>query len=120
MWEYVRRARPSFQAFVGLIRRQTPGYTNLDDIVGIAAAGIGVSSIKPLPAQTRFRRNHPSASTRSNISKNIRKEQDLFRCLVSEANLIDIWPEIHTSQLGKERRSTDRWVRESRLAVLRK
>ncbi|ETI38120.1 hypothetical protein F443_16067 [Phytophthora nicotianae P1569] len=45
--------------------------------------------------------NHGSAHERINIlRKNIRKEQDAWRCLVLDANLLDQWPEVVISPFG--------------------
>ncbi|OWZ10970.1 hypothetical protein PHMEG_00016078 [Phytophthora megakarya] len=104
-WRNTCAAHPDYRLNKALIpqviARQCQGYINLDGLISIAADGVRVRLIKPLPAQTRFPSNHPSASSRINVlRKNIRKEQDLFRCLVVDADLIDIWPEIHISPFG--------------------
>ncbi|KAE9193668.1 hypothetical protein PF002_g23836 [Phytophthora fragariae] len=120
MSEYIRRVRPSLASFVELVRSQSVsdyrpnkalipsvleqqcrGYKHLDSLLQIAAEGVRVRLIRPLPRQAMFPRNHPSASTRLNVLRaNIRKEQDLFRCLVVDADIIAIWPEIFTSPFG--------------------
>ncbi|KAG6610545.1 uncharacterized protein IUM83_06556 [Phytophthora cinnamomi] len=103
MSEYVRRARPSLPAFVELVRGQTTddyrpnkalvpavlrhqcrGYIHLDRLLRIVAEGVRVRLREPLPRQSCFPRNHPSASERIKVlRKNIRMEQDLFRCIVN-------------------------------------
>ncbi|KAE9051661.1 hypothetical protein PR001_g1235 [Phytophthora rubi] len=117
---YIRRVRPSLPAFVELMRgqttddcrsnkallpevliRQCEGYTHLNALVRIASEGVHVQMRKPLPAQRRFPQNHPSISKRINVlRKNIRKEQDLFRCLVLDADIAEVWPEIFLSPFG--------------------
>ncbi|KAE9042861.1 hypothetical protein PR001_g6020 [Phytophthora rubi] len=120
MSEYICRVRPSLKDFTELIRGQTPGdyrpnkallpsaltqqcrgYPQLDDLLTIASDGVRVRLRKPIPRQTRFPRNHPSASARLNVlRKNIRKAQDLLRCLVVDADIIRIWSEIVISPFG--------------------
>ncbi|KAE9315193.1 hypothetical protein PR003_g19053 [Phytophthora rubi] len=120
MSEYIRRVRPSLPAFVELVRgqtvddyrpnkaqlpevlrRQCEGYTHLDALVRIASEGVRVKMRKPLPVQRRFPQNHPSATKRINVlRKNIRKEQDLFRCLVLDADIAEVWTEIFLSPFG--------------------
>ncbi|OWZ09948.1 LOW QUALITY PROTEIN: hypothetical protein PHMEG_00017272 [Phytophthora megakarya] len=120
MSDYVRRTKPSLKAFVELLRGQTAsdyrpnkallpavlmrecmGYPRLDDLIHIASEGVRVNLTSPLPSQTRFSNNHPSASTRINVlRKNIRKEQDSLRCIVVDADLIAIWPEIYVIPFG--------------------
>ncbi|ETP40653.1 hypothetical protein F442_12058 [Phytophthora nicotianae P10297] len=120
MSKYIRRARPSLQKFVELVRCQTPGdyrpnkailpgllqrtcegYPKLDALLRIANEGARIDLIRPLPKQDGFPRNHPSAVERINVlRRNIRKEQDLWRCLVVDADIITIWPEIFISPFG--------------------
>ncbi|OWZ22694.1 hypothetical protein PHMEG_0002546 [Phytophthora megakarya] len=55
----------------------------------------------PLPAQIRFFNNHPSASNWINaLKKNIREEQESLRCIVVDADLIDIWTETYVIPFG--------------------
>ncbi|RAW40232.1 hypothetical protein PC110_g3546 [Phytophthora cactorum] len=54
-----------------------------------------------LPRQASFPRNHPSASAHLGVLRaNIRKEQDLFRCIVVDADIIDVWSELFISPFG--------------------
>ncbi|KAE9018535.1 hypothetical protein PR003_g3125 [Phytophthora rubi] len=122
MSEYIRRVRPSLPAFLELVcgqtadhyrsnkallpevlRRQCEGNTHLDALIRIASEGVRVQLRKPLPTQRSSPRNHPSATKRINVlRKNIRKEQDLFRCLVLDADIAEVWPEIFLSPFGVE------------------
>ncbi|ETL90058.1 hypothetical protein L917_11119, partial [Phytophthora nicotianae] len=53
------------------------------------------------PRQSVRPPNHGSARDRLNIlRKNIRKEQDAWRCLVLDADLLEQWPEIIISPFG--------------------
>ncbi|KAE9049061.1 hypothetical protein PR002_g85 [Phytophthora rubi] len=99
--------------------RQCEGYTHLNALVRIASEGVHVQMRKPLPAQRRFPQNHPSISKRINVlRKNIRKEQDLFRCLVLDADIAEVWPEIFLSPFGVDsgRRSRINSARPSALS----
>ncbi|KAE9051069.1 hypothetical protein PR003_g614 [Phytophthora rubi] len=120
MSEYARRAKPSLRAFVELIRCQTTddyrpnkalvpvvhrrhchGYEHLDALTDIAAEGVRVHLREPLPRQGRWPKNHPSATERIQVlRKNIRKEQDLFRCIVVDADIAAIWTELVFSPFG--------------------
>ncbi|KAE9237088.1 hypothetical protein PF005_g789 [Phytophthora fragariae] len=98
MSEYARRAKPSLRAFVELIRCQTTddyrpnealvpvvlrrhchGYEHLDALPDIAAEGVQRIQV---------------------LRKNIRKEQDLFRCIVVDADIAAIWTELVFSPFG--------------------
>ncbi|KAE9080903.1 hypothetical protein PF010_g22212 [Phytophthora fragariae] len=127
MSEFIRRTRPSLPAFVELVRCQPPGdyrpnkamvpavlaqqcrgYEHLDALLQIASEGVRVRLRRPLPRQTRFPRNHPSASERLPVLRaNIRKEQDLFRCLVLDADIVEIWPESFASPFGVVNKGDD-------------
>ncbi|KAF1778504.1 hypothetical protein GQ600_24062 [Phytophthora cactorum] len=80
------------------LRNQCCGYAHLDDLIRIASEGVHVKLNTPLPKQARFLCNHPSAANRINVLRtNISKEQDLRRCLVVDADVIDVWPELFLS-----------------------
>ncbi|KAE9087058.1 hypothetical protein PF002_g5079 [Phytophthora fragariae] len=120
MSEYIGRVRPSFKDFTEPLRGQTPddyrpnkallpfpltqqcrGYPLLGELLVIASDGVRVRLWKPITWQPRFPSNHPSSSARLNVlHKNIRKEQDLLLCLVVDAAIIKIWPEIVISPFG--------------------
>jgi hypothetical protein len=120
MSEFIRRTRMPLRTLVELIRCQTPDdyrpnkamipellrqqcrdYSHVDELVHIASEGIRVKLAAPLPKQHSFPRNHPSASQRLGaLRANIRKEQDLFRCLVVDADITSLWPDIFVSPFG--------------------
>ncbi|OWZ15771.1 LOW QUALITY PROTEIN: hypothetical protein PHMEG_00010532 [Phytophthora megakarya] len=93
--------RPNKALLPAILIRECMGYPRLNDLIRIASEGVRVNLTSPLPTQTRFPNNHISASTRINVlRKNIRKEQDSQRCIVVDADLIKIWPEIYVSPFG--------------------
>ncbi|EGZ21135.1 hypothetical protein PHYSODRAFT_329162 [Phytophthora sojae] len=55
-----------------------------------------------MPRQTSPPRNHPSATERLNVlRKNIRKEQDLGRCIVVDRAVAQFWPGLFLSPFGE-------------------
>jgi hypothetical protein len=120
MSAFIRRTRMPLKQFVELVRCQTPDdyrpnkallpnvlraycqdYEHLDDLVRIASEGTCVRLTSQLPNQDEFPRNHPSATQRINVLRtNIRKEQDAFRCLVIDADIETLWPELFISPFG--------------------
>jgi hypothetical protein len=110
----------SLPAFVELVRDQTAtdyrpnknmvptvlaqvcrDYQHLNKLQQIAAEGVRVELTKDIPPQSHPPDNHGSATERVNIlRKNDRKEQDAWRCLVLDADLISMWPEVFISPFG--------------------
>ncbi|KAE8954356.1 hypothetical protein PR001_g32530, partial [Phytophthora rubi] len=110
--EFARRSRTSLPAFVELIRGQTEadyrpnkslvpavlkelcaGYKHLDQLQDIARVGVEVTLKATPPRQVNRPSNHGSAQDRVNVlRKNIRKEQDAWRCLVLDLDLLEQWP----------------------------
>ncbi|POM78809.1 LOW QUALITY PROTEIN: Hypothetical protein PHPALM_3620 [Phytophthora palmivora] len=117
--EYARRSRLSLAAFVELIRGQTSSdyrpnknmvpavidelckdYRHLDQLKEIVLNGFN-SGPHHHGNQTLRPPNHGSARDRINVlRKNIRKEQDAWRCLVLDMDLLEQWPEIVISPFG--------------------
>ena len=116
----IRMARPSLPQFVELLRNQThndyrpnknlcpattrsicKGYDKLETLLKIAREGIRVQTSRP-PCRQRVRpTNHGSCKEKVNLlRKNLRKEQDANRCLILDADILDIWPEIVISPFG--------------------
>ncbi|GMF15225.1 unnamed protein product [Phytophthora fragariaefolia] len=86
-------ARPNFDS-----RNYTSAITNLQ---AIAAEGVCVELKKDVPLQAHPPDNHESAIERVNIlSKNVRKEQDAWWCLVLDLDLHAMWPEVFVSSFG--------------------
>ncbi|OWY90236.1 hypothetical protein PHMEG_00041728 [Phytophthora megakarya] len=108
--EYVRRTRVPLAQFVELARGQTQsdyrpnknlvpevisvlcaGYPRLVELLQIANEGVRVQLARVPPANSRLPPNHGSADERVNIlRKNIRKDQDEWRCLVLDSDLLEI------------------------------
>ncbi|POM62389.1 LOW QUALITY PROTEIN: hypothetical protein PHPALM_28464 [Phytophthora palmivora] len=99
--------------FVEIVRGQTAhdyrpnnglvpdGYQNFDNLPAIAREGDKVY-LKKTPPRYRLRQpNHGSTRCRGNIlPMNKRKEQDVWRCLVLDADLLDQWSEIIIGLFG--------------------
>ncbi|KAE9226279.1 hypothetical protein PF005_g5195 [Phytophthora fragariae] len=84
-----------------VLAQQWRGYERRDSLLQIAAEGVRVRLIRPLPHQALLPRNHPSVSTRLNgLRANIHKEQDLFLCLVVDADITAIWPKSSQARSG--------------------
>ncbi|POM60678.1 hypothetical protein PHPALM_30436 [Phytophthora palmivora] len=118
--ELARRSCTSLPTFVEMVRGQTAhdyrpnkslvpeilaklctGYQHLDNLLMIAREGVYVHLQKTPVRQQLCPPNHGSARDRVNIlRKNIRKEQDAWRCLVLDADLLDQWPQIIISPFG--------------------
>ncbi|OWZ05952.1 hypothetical protein PHMEG_00021866 [Phytophthora megakarya] len=84
-----------------VLKKLCSGYRHLDQLLKIAEEGVEVRLLKkPLIRHVRPP-NHGAARARINIlRKNIRKEQDAWRCLVLDAGLIEQWPELIVSPFG--------------------
>ncbi|EGZ18502.1 hypothetical protein PHYSODRAFT_417339, partial [Phytophthora sojae] len=118
--EYVRRTQCSLPTLIELLRGQTTSdyrpnkdivpaviqqscrtYPKLHTLLPIVQEGITVTLTSPMPRQTSPPRNHPSATKRLNVlRKNIRKEQDLGRCIVVDRAVAQFWPELFLSPFG--------------------
>jgi len=118
--EFVRRTQISLPAFVELVHGQTDtdyrsnknmvptvlaqvckDYQHLDKLQHIPAEGVRVELTKDIPPQSHPPDNHGSATERVNIlRKKVRKEQDAWRCLVLDADLLSLWPEVFVSPFG--------------------
>eukprot|EP00644_Phytophthora_capsici_P009191 jgi/Phyca11/101947/e_gw1.6.759.1 len=118
--QFICQTRPSLPEFVEMIRDQTPrdyrpnkhmipavieqvcaGYPQLKRLQQIVTEGVRVhirdSSVRPAVRPT----NHGSARERLNVlRKNVRKEQDAWRCLVLDKDILEPWPEIVISPFG--------------------
>lgn len=55
----------------------------------------------------RGKPHHRSAGERYNVIKNIRREQDTWRCIVVDDDILDIWPEVHSSSFGVVDKAND-------------
>ncbi|OWY92834.1 hypothetical protein PHMEG_00037997, partial [Phytophthora megakarya] len=74
------------------------GYKHYDALLDIATHGANVSLSSPLPRQSMPPANHKSAHDRYSILVgNVRKEQDTWRCIVLDADILEIWKEVHIS-----------------------
>ncbi|EEY70503.1 uncharacterized protein PITG_22794 [Phytophthora infestans T30-4] len=118
--ELVRRSALSLPALVELVRGQkerdyrpnknlVPAvlgglcreYKHLAQVLKIAREGVEVQLKEALPRQSVHPVNYGSAPERINIlRKNIRKEQDAWRCLVLDMDHLKHWPEIIISPFG--------------------
>ncbi|KAE9278735.1 hypothetical protein PR003_g28435, partial [Phytophthora rubi] len=93
--------RPNKAMTPSVLRRLCAGYEHLDELLDIANHGARVHLTSPLPLHPTFPRNHPSAAQRLPVLRaNIRKEQDLFRCLVLDEDIAEIWTELFFSPFG--------------------
>ncbi|GMF33358.1 unnamed protein product [Phytophthora fragariaefolia] len=118
--EFVRRTHMPLPALVELVRGQTETdyrpnkhmvpaviaqvckeYQHLEKLQAIAAEGVRVELKKDVPLQAHPPDNHRSTIERVNIlRKNVRKEQDAWRCLVLDLDLLAMWPEVFVSPFG--------------------
>ncbi|OWZ10180.1 LOW QUALITY PROTEIN: hypothetical protein PHMEG_00017011 [Phytophthora megakarya] len=118
--EFMRRTNPSLPSFVELIRGQTvddyrpnklmssavietvcAGYPQLQRLKEIASEGVRAHVCESTGNQRVRPANRGSARQRLNVlRKNIRKEQDAWRCLVLDKDNIELWPEIFVSPFG--------------------
>ncbi|GMF51272.1 unnamed protein product [Phytophthora fragariaefolia] len=118
--EFARRTHMPLPALVELVRGQTEtdyrpnkhmvpaviaqvckDYQQLEKLQVIAAEGVRVELKKDVPLQAHPPDNHGSAIERVNIlRKNVRKEQDAWRCLVLDLDLLAMWPEVFVSPFG--------------------
>ncbi|GMF19395.1 unnamed protein product [Phytophthora fragariaefolia] len=118
--EFVRRTHMPLPDLVGLVRGQTEtdyrpnkhmvsavitqvnkDHHHLEKLQAIAAEGVRVELKKDVPLQAHPPDNHGSAIERVNIlRKNVRKEQDAWRCLVLDLDLLAMWPEVFISPFG--------------------
>ncbi|KAL3667918.1 hypothetical protein V7S43_006796 [Phytophthora oleae] len=77
------------------------GSDHLPCLFDIAYYGVRVALTRPLPRQTTHPPNHQSADGRYNVLvKNIRMEQDVWRCIVVDAILLSLWPKLYISPFG--------------------
>lgn len=82
-------------------RTKLPTLSQLVDIATNSSGGIRVSLTTPMPIQTSPPRDHSSAITRLNVlRKNIRKEQDLGRCIIVDSDIAQLWSELFLSLFG--------------------
>ncbi|OWZ01550.1 hypothetical protein PHMEG_00027034, partial [Phytophthora megakarya] len=118
--EFIRRTRMSLPEFVELVRCQTAhdyrpnklmvpavlstvcaGYKHLHRLQEIAAEVVKVQVTSIPPPQAVRPPNHGSARERLNVlRKNIRSEQDAWRCLILDKDLLSLWPEVVVSPFG--------------------
>ncbi|OWZ06216.1 LOW QUALITY PROTEIN: hypothetical protein PHMEG_00021560 [Phytophthora megakarya] len=93
--------RPNKNMLPNVLRRECAGYRHADALITIASSGTPVP-LTTLPApQGVYPTNHKSAADRyAVLVRNIRKEQDRWRCLVVDLDILEIWPEVHISPFG--------------------
>ncbi|OWZ02276.1 LOW QUALITY PROTEIN: hypothetical protein PHMEG_00026192 [Phytophthora megakarya] len=90
--------RPNKNLVLSVLKKLCSGYRHLDQLLKIAEEGVEVRLLKKPLIQHVRPPNHGSARARINIlRKNIRKEQDAWRWLVLDADLIEQWPELVVS-----------------------
>eukprot|EP00644_Phytophthora_capsici_P011543 jgi/Phyca11/128908/e_gw1.79.95.1 len=93
--------RPNKNMVQSVLENVCKGYRHLDLLQKIVQEGVEVKLEMPPPLQSVRPPNHGSARDRLNIlRKNIRKEQEAWRCLVLDADLLEQWPEIIISPFG--------------------
>ncbi|OWZ18818.1 LOW QUALITY PROTEIN: hypothetical protein PHMEG_0007025 [Phytophthora megakarya] len=75
------------------------GYHHLPCLLDIARSGVQVPLTNQVPQRTVHPANHgrPTIDTRF-FSKTYRR--DAWRCIVVDADILDIWPEVHISPFG--------------------
>ncbi|KAE9052141.1 hypothetical protein PR003_g1012 [Phytophthora rubi] len=84
-----------------VLRHACRNYEYLPSLLGIAESGARVPLAGQLPQQSARPPNHRSADERYNVLvKNIRREQDAWRCIVVDDDILEIWPEVHASPFG--------------------
>ncbi|GMF16464.1 unnamed protein product [Phytophthora fragariaefolia] len=93
--------RPKKHMVPAVIAQVCKDYQHLEKPQAIAAEGVLVELKKDVPLQAHPLDNHGSAIERVNIlRKNVRKEQDAWRCLVLDLDLLAMWPEVFVSPFG--------------------
>ncbi|EEY53990.1 uncharacterized protein PITG_07674 [Phytophthora infestans T30-4] len=76
-----------------MLRAYCRGYTHIDNLARLAYEGSHIRLTSPLPHQRSFPLNHPSAFDRINVLRaNTRKKQDVFRCIIVDADIISAVP----------------------------
>ncbi|POM64380.1 LOW QUALITY PROTEIN: Hypothetical protein PHPALM_20089 [Phytophthora palmivora] len=107
--ELARRSGASLPTFVEMVRGQVRGQTAHDyrpnkSLVPEVLAKLCTSYQHLDNLKHRYGNNFALQTTvppvTESISYNIRKEQDAWRCLVLDADLLDQWPEIIISPFG--------------------
>ncbi|KAE8907354.1 hypothetical protein PF010_g2026 [Phytophthora fragariae] len=117
---YVRRIPVSLPRFVELMRGQPPhdfrlnknmlpdvlrtacrGYQYLDALLAIPDSGVRAPVSEGMLHQHVYPANHNSAADRYPVLiKNLRNEQDLWRCVILDLDIFGIWPEVQISPFG--------------------
>ncbi|GMF43478.1 unnamed protein product [Phytophthora fragariaefolia] len=93
--------RPNKHLVPAVIAQVCKDYQHLEKLQAIAAEGVRVELKKDVPLQAHPPDNHGLAIERVNIlRKNVRKEQDAWRCLVLDLDLLAMWPEVFVSPFG--------------------
>ncbi|POM81675.1 Hypothetical protein PHPALM_323 [Phytophthora palmivora] len=93
--------RPNKNMVPAVIDELCKDYRQLDQLKEIVLNGVEVRLRATPPRQTLCPPNHGSARDRTNVlRKNIRKEQDAWRCLVLDMDLLERWPEIVINPFG--------------------
>ncbi|OWZ09052.1 Secreted protein [Phytophthora megakarya] len=93
--------RPNKNLVPSVLKKLCSVYRHLDQPLKIAEKGVEVRPLKKPPIQQVRPLNHGSTRARINILlKNIRKEQDAWRCLVLDTDLIEQWPELIVGPFG--------------------
>ncbi|GMF38998.1 unnamed protein product [Phytophthora fragariaefolia] len=93
--------RPNKHMVPAVIAQVCKDYQHLEKLQAIAAEGDRVELKKDVPLQAHPPDNHGSAIERVNLlRKNVRKEQDAWRCLVLDLDLLAMWPEVFVSPFG--------------------
>ncbi|KAE8891702.1 hypothetical protein PF003_g24438 [Phytophthora fragariae] len=93
--------RPNKRMLPDVIRTACRGYLHLDALLALADSGVRAPVSEGMPHQHVYPTNHKSAADRYPVLiKNIRKEQDLWRCFVLDLDILGIWPEVRISPFG--------------------
>ncbi|KAE8906936.1 hypothetical protein PF005_g30519 [Phytophthora fragariae] len=83
--------RPNKRMLPDVIRTACRGYQHLDGLLAIADSGVRAPVSEGMLHQHVYPTNHKSAADRYPVLiKNIRKEQDLWRCFVLDLDILGI------------------------------
>jgi len=93
--------RPNKNMVPARLTQVCKDYQQLDKLQDIAPEGVRMELTKDMLPQSHPPDNHGFATERVNIErKNVRKEQDAWRCLVLDVDLLSMWPEVFISSFG--------------------
>ncbi|OWY93313.1 hypothetical protein PHMEG_00037344, partial [Phytophthora megakarya] len=98
---YIRRTQVSLSRFVELLRGHAQVIAILTPSSLLRVLGHLCRSQHYQRPKVVYPTNHKSAADRyAVLVRNIRKEQDRWRCLVVDLDILEIWPEVHVSPFG--------------------